>query len=64
MDTARRQGSLGFEVRAATSLARIMLDDGRKAEACALLAPMVRAFGRDASSPDLQKLGAVFEEVV
>jgi hypothetical protein len=40
LDWARRQGALSWELRAATSLARLLRDQNRSTEAVALLAPV------------------------
>jgi predicted ATPase len=40
LDWARRQGTLSWELRAATSLARLLHDQGRSADAMALLQPV------------------------
>ena len=44
LDWARRQGALSWELRAATSLARLLRDQGRSAEAMALLQPVYDRF--------------------
>ena len=44
LDWARRQGALSWELRAATSLARLMHDQGRAADASALLQPVYDRF--------------------
>ncbi len=51
--TARQQGAHLFGLRAATSLVRILLDDGEKEEARRVLEPMVARFADDESFPDL-----------
>ena len=40
LSIAREEGTKGFELRAATSLARLLADDGRRDEARELLAPI------------------------
>jgi predicted ATPase len=42
---ARRQGALSWELRAATSLARLLSDQGRSADATALLQPVYDIVG-------------------
>ena len=44
LDLARRQGALSWELRAATSLARLLSDQGRFADAMALLKPVYERF--------------------
>ena len=44
LDWARRQGALSWELRAAASLARLLCDQGRSAEALALLQPVYDRF--------------------
>src|SRR5207237_1394698 len=44
IEWARRQGALSWELRAATSLARLLRDQGRSAEATALLQPVYDRF--------------------
>ena len=44
LDWARRQGALSWELRAATSLARLLRDHGRPAEAEAILRPVYGRF--------------------
>jgi predicted ATPase/DNA-binding winged helix-turn-helix (wHTH) protein len=54
LDVARRQGSLSWELRAATSLARLMRDQGRSAEAVALLQPVYDRFTEGFETADLE----------
>jgi predicted ATPase len=44
LSIAREQGTKGFELRAATSLARLLADHGRHGEARELLAPVYGSF--------------------
>jgi predicted ATPase len=46
LDTARRQGALSWELRAATSLAQLWYGQNRRAEALALLQPRLRSLYR------------------
>jgi predicted ATPase len=60
---ARQQGSYGFEMRAATSLARLWRDQGRHAEARDLLAPLYGRFTEGFDTPDLKKARELLEEL-
>jgi predicted ATPase len=51
---AREQGTRGFELRAAASLARLWHEQGRRAEARALLAPVYGWFTEGLATPDLK----------
>jgi predicted ATPase len=51
---AREQGTRGYELRAATSLARLWRDQGRRAEARDLLAPLYGSFTEGFDTPDLK----------
>jgi predicted ATPase len=53
LDEARRQGSLAWELRAAMSLARRLGDQGRLAEASAILRPVYDQFVEGADTADL-----------
>lgn len=53
VDEAHRQGALSWEVRAATSLARLLRDRGRPAEAAACLQPIYDRFTEGFSTADL-----------
>jgi predicted ATPase len=53
LDTARRQGSKSFELRAAVSLARLWTEAGRRDEARDLLAPVYGWFTEGFDTPDL-----------
>jgi predicted ATPase/DNA-binding winged helix-turn-helix (wHTH) protein len=52
-ELARRQGALAWELRAVTSLARLRHDEGRTAEARALLAPVLDRFREGHSTRDV-----------
>ena len=54
LDWARRQGALSWELRAATSLARLLRDQGRSAEALALLQPVYDRFTEGFETADLK----------
>jgi class 3 adenylate cyclase len=55
IDTARGQGAKLFELRAATSLARLLLPQGKRAEARELLAPIYGWFTEGFNMPDLRE---------
>jgi predicted ATPase len=66
LDCARRQGALSWELRAATSLARLLLrDQGRPADVVALLQPVYNRFTEGFDTADLKAakslLDALFE---
>jgi predicted ATPase len=54
LDWARRQGALSWELRAATSLAQLLRDQGRPADAMALLQPVYDRFTEGFDTVDLQ----------
>jgi predicted ATPase len=54
LDGARRQGALSWELRAATSLARLLRDRDRIGEARDLLAPIYERFTEGFDTVDLQ----------
>jgi len=54
LDWARRQGALSWELRAATSLARLLRDRDRIGEARDLLAPIYEPFTEGFGTADLQ----------
>jgi predicted ATPase len=53
LDCARLQGALSWEVRVATSLAGLLRDQGRSAEAAALLQPVYDRFTEGFDTADL-----------
>jgi predicted ATPase/DNA-binding winged helix-turn-helix (wHTH) protein len=55
LDWARRQGALAWELRAATSLARLLRDQGRSADALALLRPVYDRFTEGFDTTDLKE---------
>jgi predicted ATPase len=53
LDRARRQGALSWELRAATSLAPLLRDQGRSANAIACLQPIYDRFTEGFGTADL-----------
>jgi predicted ATPase len=53
LNEARRQGALSWELRAATSLARLLRDQGRPAEAVEALRPVYDRFTERFGTSDL-----------
>jgi class 3 adenylate cyclase/predicted ATPase len=60
---AREQGARSFELRAATSLARLLRDQGKRAEARDLLAPIYGWFTEGFDTSDLREAKALLEEL-
>jgi predicted ATPase len=56
---ARTQGARMLELRAATALARVWLDQGRSAQAHALLGPLFAGFSDGLDAPDLRDAAAL-----
>jgi hypothetical protein len=54
LDWARRQGALSWELRVATSLARLLREQNRSIEAIALLAPIYNRFTEGFETADLK----------
>jgi predicted ATPase len=63
LEIARSQSVRLFELRAARDLARLRRDQGRKAEARGLLAPVYAAFTEGFASPDLVEARALLEDL-
>jgi hypothetical protein len=61
LDWARRQGALSWELRAATSLARLLRDQGRPADAMALLGPVYDRFTEGFDTADLKAAQALLD---
>ncbi len=63
LDVARAQQARAFELRAATSLARLWGDQRRHAEARDLLAPIYGWFTEGFDTPDLKEALVLLEEL-
>ena len=61
LDWARRQGALSWELRAAMSLARLLRDQGRSADAAALLTPVYDRFTEGFETADLKATKALLD---
>ena len=61
LDWARRQGALSWELRAATSPARLLLDRGRSTEAMAVLQPVYDRFTEGFDTADLKTAKALID---
>jgi predicted ATPase len=58
---ARRQQAKSWELRAAISLGRLWRQQGKRQEACALLAPIYDWFTEGFDTADLQEARALLE---
>ena len=63
LDWARTQQAKSWELRTATSYARLMRDQGRVGEACDLLAPVYGWFTEGFATKDLKDAKALLEEL-
>jgi len=63
LDWARRQGALSWELRAATSLARMWRDHGRSKEARELLARVYNRFTEGFETADLKAAKALLDDL-
>jgi predicted ATPase len=63
LEWARRQGALSWELRAATSLARLLSDQGRFADATALLQPVYDRYTEGFATADLKAAKALLDEL-
>ncbi len=61
LDWAHRQGALSWELRAATSLAKLWRDQNRSTEAVALLAPIYNRFTEGFDTADLKAAKALID---
>jgi predicted ATPase len=60
---AREQGTRGYELRAATSLARLWREQGRRGEAHELLAPLYGSFTEGFDTADLKEARTLLSEL-
>ena len=63
MAITRAQGAKSLELRAARSLARLWCDQGRRRDACALLAPAFGWFTEGFETADLRAAKALLDEL-
>ena len=63
IEVARRQAALSWELRGATSLARLWKGAGRTAEARDLLASVYRRFTEGFATPDLRDARSLLDEL-
>jgi len=63
MEVAKRQSAKVWELRAATSLARLWRDQGKRIEARDLLAPIYGWFTEGFDTPVLQDAKALLDQV-
>ena len=63
LDMARRQQAKSLELRAAMSLARLWQRQGKRAEACELLAPVYGWFTEGFDTADLRDAKSLLEEL-
>ncbi|HEV3078796.1 MAG TPA: hypothetical protein VGY66_03425, partial [Gemmataceae bacterium] len=63
IDWARRQGALSWELRAATSLARLLRDQRRCAEAIAVIKPVYNRFTEGFGTTDLANAKALIDDL-
>ena len=63
LDIARRQEAKSLELRAATSLSRLWQQQGKRAVACALLAPIYGWFTEGFDTVDLREAKALLEKL-
>jgi len=61
LDWAQRQGALSWELRVATSLARLLSDQGRPTDAMALLQPVYDQFTEGFDTADLKAAKALLD---
>ena len=64
LDEAHRQGALAWELRAATSLGRLLRDQGRPADATACLQPIYDRFTEGFGTTDLIAAKQLLDDLV
>jgi predicted ATPase len=64
LDVARRQEAKSLELRAAMSLSRLWQQQGKQAEARALLAPIYGWFTEGFDTADLQEARSLLEALI
>jgi predicted ATPase len=63
LDVARRQSAKFWELRVANDLARLWRDQGKRDEACDLLAPVYGWFTEGFDTPDLNEARVLLDEL-
>jgi predicted ATPase len=63
IDVARRQGARIFELRATVSLARLLASQGRRDEACTMLAQVYNWFTEGFDTTDLKEAKELLQEL-
>jgi predicted ATPase len=63
LELARRQGALSWELRCATSLARLLRDQGRSGDATAQLQPVYDRFTEGFATADLKTAKALLDDL-
>jgi class 3 adenylate cyclase/predicted ATPase len=63
LDVARAQNARGWELRAATSLGRLWCEQGKRAEARDLVAPIYGCFSEGFETPDLREAKALLDDL-
>ena len=64
LESARRQGALSWELRAATSLARLWYGQNRRTEGLALLQPVYDRFTEGFDTADLKAAKALLDTLL
>jgi predicted ATPase len=63
IETARSQGNKAWELRAATSLARLLIRRGHHRAALENLAPVYASFSEGFQTPDLREARSLLDEM-
>jgi predicted ATPase len=63
IEIARKQGAKSLELRATTSLARLLAEQGRHGDACAMLTTIYNWFTEGFDTADLKDAKALLEEL-